>query len=332
VKQMKAKKNVRGLIKALGYQKDARVGQAASFALGEIGDPRAVKPLIAVLKDHKEDVRKAAAIALGKIGDPRAVEPLIAVLKEIEGVVFRGVCRAAAEALGEIGDPRAVEPLIAALKDKDEYVRKAAAIALGEIGDPRAVEPLTNALQYGGPELRKAAAEALDKLGWLPDEGANGAAYWVVKNEWARCVKIGEPALVPLTAALKDLKEDVRRAAARALGEIGESKAVESLAAALNDEDSNVRLAIADALGKLSDPCALVPLISLLKDSNWHIRRTAANALVQLYKYDLLNNEQQNRLLSERPAIIDKHVDEMSWGPHDCAGHTDTGIGVSFPV
>jgi HEAT repeat protein len=41
-----------------------------------------VEPLIAALKDENSDVRQAAAKALGKIGDPRAVEPLIAALSD----------------------------------------------------------------------------------------------------------------------------------------------------------------------------------------------------------------------------------------------------------
>ena len=39
-----------------------------------------MEPLIAALVDGDGDVRQAAAGALGKIGDPQAVEPLIATL------------------------------------------------------------------------------------------------------------------------------------------------------------------------------------------------------------------------------------------------------------
>jgi HEAT repeat protein len=42
--------------------------EAAAGALGQIGDARAVEPLIAVLKDSREHVRMAAADALDKIG------------------------------------------------------------------------------------------------------------------------------------------------------------------------------------------------------------------------------------------------------------------------
>ena len=41
----------------------------------------ALEPLIKVLEDKNSDVRYSAAYALGKIGDKRAVEPLIKALK-----------------------------------------------------------------------------------------------------------------------------------------------------------------------------------------------------------------------------------------------------------
>ena len=57
VEKMSAQKNIKGLIKALNHQKDAEVRQHAARALGEIGDVRAVEPLIAALKDPDKYVR-----------------------------------------------------------------------------------------------------------------------------------------------------------------------------------------------------------------------------------------------------------------------------------
>lgn len=125
---------------------DVRTG--AAKALGELGDPRAVEPLMAALADSDSvGVRQTAAEALGLLGDPRAVEPLIRALGDGEG----WVANAAAEALGKLGDPRAIEPLIRALGDPLVYFRSAAAKALAKLGDPRAVEPLVRAL--GDPIL-----------------------------------------------------------------------------------------------------------------------------------------------------------------------------------
>jgi murein DD-endopeptidase MepM/ murein hydrolase activator NlpD len=49
---------------------------SAANALGEIGTPAAVKPLLAALNDQDFNVRRCAALALGAIGDPAAEQPL----------------------------------------------------------------------------------------------------------------------------------------------------------------------------------------------------------------------------------------------------------------
>lgn len=48
----------------------------AAEALGRLGDPRAVDPLIDALWDDDARVRTKAAWALGMLGDPRALVPL----------------------------------------------------------------------------------------------------------------------------------------------------------------------------------------------------------------------------------------------------------------
>ena len=86
---------------------DWYVRQSAAIALGQIKDPRAVEPLIAVLLgDKNPDARQYAARSLGEIKDPRAVEPL----RPEERRVGRECSSSAALALGQIKDPRAVEP------------------------------------------------------------------------------------------------------------------------------------------------------------------------------------------------------------------------------
>jgi HEAT repeat protein len=114
VEKMRQKKDVKGLIKALGDEKDSDVRGNAAQALGTIGDARAVEPLIIrALGDSDYRVRWNAAEAIGTIGDARAVEPLIRALGDSDWRVLWN----AARALGKIGDPRAVEPLILLLRD-----------------------------------------------------------------------------------------------------------------------------------------------------------------------------------------------------------------------
>lgn len=63
---MEKNKDVKGLIKALKH-KDSRVRDIAALVLGDIGDVRAVEPLIQALKDENYSVRSSASEALEKI-------------------------------------------------------------------------------------------------------------------------------------------------------------------------------------------------------------------------------------------------------------------------
>lgn len=257
------------LIAALG-DRDSSKRHGAAEALADIGAP-ALGPLVAALQDENAHVRLGASKVLEqldwhavepgekevywvarkrwdecvKIGAP-AVAPLIAVLRDA------AVREEATAALVQIGAP-AVAPLITALKDMDLDKRKRAAAILGEIGDTRAVGPLTAALQdLGGPGL-PAAVKALRR--------------------------IGEPVTGPLVAALGDRSEQVRQDAAMALGEIGDTDAVEPLVAALGDSSAGVRESAARALGWIGDAQATEPLIAALGDKDWRVRKAAARAL-----------------------------------------------------
>jgi len=79
-----------------------------------------------------------AAYGLGNLGDSRAVKPLIQTLVDEDETVRIS----AANALGHIGSCQALDPLIHALKDKNGFVRDQAALSLGLIGDDRAVASL----------------------------------------------------------------------------------------------------------------------------------------------------------------------------------------------
>ena len=161
IEKMKAKNNVEGLIKALENDlKDDKdeykqVAVQATRALGEIGDARAVQPLIQAMKNGW--LVSEAQWSLEKIGEP-AVEPLILSLKDEDILAW------SAQVLGKIGDARAVEPLIRILREEHECGRSLVAEALGEICDARAIEPLTQALEDEYVEVREKAASALAKI------------------------------------------------------------------------------------------------------------------------------------------------------------------------
>lgn len=273
IERLEQRRNVQGLIKALEHQ-DPEVRRRAAQALGSIGDPRAVRPLDAMLRGR---VSVDAAKALGQIGGPRAAEALITALHFEEP----NVRAAAAAALVEIGEP-AVKPLVAKLTV--EEVGELAAETLGQIGEP-AVEPLIAALkEWTFSPHRRAAAMALGQVGEpaveplvaLIEEGDTSVSSFAA----SALGQIGEPALEPLLAALKNPSAAAR--AADALGKMGDPRAVEPLIAALKDPDfpSN---AAADALGQIGDLRAVEPLIAALENERYD---RALLALVQIGRDD----------------------------------------------
>ena len=321
VGKLKAKHDVKGLIKALCYRKDANVRQAAAGALGEIGDALAVAPLIAALKDSTY-VRLAALDALGQIGAP-AVEPVIAALTDED----RDLRHYASVALKRIGVP-AVERLIAAFPYGDASMREAVAAALGEIGDPLAIPTLLDALDDRSRQVRWNAANALGK--------------------------IGDPrAVEPLIAALEDEASVVRQFAAYALAKIRDPRAVKPLVASLKDGDLSVRRAATEALDQLDwkpsrsqagaaywiekrqwDECvrigapAVKPLIATLSDTRVSMRRAAAKALVSMRKSGKLSNAHHSTLKAAVWRLGGHHADSSSdrdyFGDPDYRYHKDS--------
>ena len=240
---------------------------AAVRALANLGDTRAVEPLIDMLHDGEDWVFRTAVKALPKTGDRRAVTPLVRALSRSD----EWARRTAAEALGDVGDRRSVEPLVRALGDQDESVRRAAATALGRIGDPRAVKPLRDcALSDDSGWVRVAAAGALGAIG-LP---ATDALVAVVKDRSGDVLersiralaRVGAPAVEPLLALLVATKPSTRQTARRALAAIG-SPAVRPLVHALGHESRAVRIGAIGVLEELAHKPVVGPLAAALSDA-----------------------------------------------------------------
>ena len=116
---------------------DATARALAAGKLADLCDRAAVPALVAALEDSEAHVREEVTRALGRLGDPAALEPLLHALRADPGDHVR---EAAATAVGTLGgaDPRAVHALRAACDDRHVMVRRAAAEALDA---PRATFP-----------------------------------------------------------------------------------------------------------------------------------------------------------------------------------------------
>ena len=255
IERLKANGDVKGLIKALSYRSNATIREDAAQTLLEMGK------------------RKDALNVLCEMNDARAVEPLVVLLNSTDEIAEfitisnkldtlhwqpdrseagarYWMAKGRWDKVAEVGAP-AVELLIAALRSKDASVCAAAARALGEIGDTRAVEPLTARVGYRDENTRNAVFKALDNLGWQPDRSEAGACYWMAKGRWDKVTEVGAPAVELLIDALGSKDASVRVAAARALGEIGDTRAVEPLTARVGYRDEDTRDAAFEALDKL---------------------------------------------------------------------------------
>lgn len=166
----------------------ARAGQF----LGEAGSSASVHDLVPLLHDPNPRVRWTAARALGRLGHPQALTPLLGCLegphalpadvvvsavfdiRQCPVAVLRQGSRSTSvpmravtvELLGRFQALAAVDDVVKILRsDPSLEVRARAAQCLGRLGSPRAVEPLLACLDTGPTPVRAQALWALGEIG-----------------------------------------------------------------------------------------------------------------------------------------------------------------------
>jgi HEAT repeat protein len=262
---------------------DAGVRRAAAQSLGQLGDRRAVQPLIGILNDPEADVRRSVVEALAQLEDPSAIGPIAGLLKDPDtdvkkealsalghfdqkiptaGVVellddpSADVRHEAVDLLQNVHDKSAAPAIAKLIHDPSSDVREAVISALGNLGDQSSASAITAALADGNADVRQQALNAIENLhAPLPEatlislmKDANGD----VRERAARLAgqRSVVAAIPTLRALIADPKKDVREAATEALGNIADPAARAALQAALNSPDPNVRRAAAEALGQ----------------------------------------------------------------------------------
>ena len=269
---------------------DMRVRWWAVYALGQRGTDAvvAVAPLQRLLENREEHeyVRAGAAWALGRMG--AAAAPAAPLLARTLASTLASVRRNSTEALGNIGVAArlAADALEKTLRDPDGGVRVSAALALWKISrQGKALRELTVTLRAGGAAGRQAAV-ALGQAGAEPEAvaalvAALGNADADVRRAAARSLgQIGPAALPPLERTVAAADRQGRCAAVEAMGWIG-AMAISPLAAALKNADADVRRAAARALGRLGPAAkaAEPALVDALTDAHDEVRAAAAKAL-----------------------------------------------------
>jgi HEAT repeat protein len=142
------------------------------LALGELKDPGALQPLLAlILIDPDEDIRKNAAwvvemlIREQKIRFMEAGEPLLLALENANAKIRGHAAVALSRIYGEHETDQIVAPkIIGLLSDPDAFVRYQAAFWMVKLGDERARAALTALLSDSDAGVRDMAERALATL------------------------------------------------------------------------------------------------------------------------------------------------------------------------
>jgi HEAT repeat protein/WD40 repeat protein len=260
----------------------------AAEALGELGDTKAIKILLAALKDPESNVRASAISALGKLPDERAVAPLIRCLKDSD----RQVRLYAVNSIGLMGDKSAAIALSPLLDENDPELIAAACDALGRLGDPGAIDRLIQFLVIPeNNEHTNLVLKVIDTVRRLQATAAVPALLELLRSPNAdlrlkaveaigQCKQKSAAEEIEHVLA-SDASDEVRAAAAKALGELKDTESLNALVDALQDT-LNVRVKAIIALGAIKNINAVPTLMPLLKDQAPELRYHATQALAEL--------------------------------------------------
>jgi HEAT repeat protein len=227
----------------------------AILGLGAIREATAVQQIAPLIADPYLDVRWAAALALAAIGTQQAIDSLARGLLEGDDAM-RQACAQALVLQPEEGHALLQE----AIKDPNVSVRRAAVYGLAAIQANWATKILEDVRMNEKQWIvRTAATEILERREgpltrspkpYTPPD----AQGWLVA--WAATKQVGVPpgkaAIEVLNRALKEGDEPTRRAAAEALGRLGDPAVARELYTALRDPAPLLRDAAFRALSQVS--------------------------------------------------------------------------------
>ncbi|NOZ19938.1 MAG: HEAT repeat domain-containing protein [Planctomycetes bacterium] len=260
-----------------------------------VRDRMALNEAFRSVGDTNPDIRLWALEVILPYGD-RAIPRLMDELQSQQGI---GLAMCAIIA-GRLRVEQAVPRLIEILSDPSWKVRQSAASALGRLKATEAVTPLIKCLGDKVMSVRRNSAIALGRIGEASRPAApkliellsSATELRQVKMAAARALgRIGdERALQPILKLLDPKDFDFGKAAVRALGDLGSPKAVEPLCKFLTgkgmeDLPPAIRVAGVKALVKIGDKRA-VPTLKVLADGtktiSWLVRQAAVEALAKM--------------------------------------------------
>lgn len=268
------------LIKAL--KDEEWVCFSALDALGELKAEEAVRDIASLLANSSAAVCFAAIEALGRLGSDKAVDALIGYLPKasvdegsavIKSLIQIGITPEMADLSGH---------LVIMLKDGDWEEKEIALKGIVSLNCREAVSVMVDiagSLDPSLPEseerimLLRDAISSMDSEDELlnlldsPDMKYRGKSFAIEILGTIRSKK----AVSKLVDYLNDMRRDLRRASAEALGEIGEPKSTgHLLEVSLKDVDAHVRRSAIEALGNIQAKGAYKSLMDLLEVEKYY--------------------------------------------------------------
>ncbi len=272
------------------------------FRQDEPGSGTDIDHLIEKLRSSDPDCRKTAISDLQAFGKP-ALLPLVEktkgaddalrikllfVLYGLSDVTPSEVCTCMKThgrmenkeiiALLSLPGRNALSPLLKMMADPDHSVRMLATGALAEVGEP-GVPVLVRALSHRSHRIRAGAAEALVRQKWAPKNNDEYLSFLIAQEQWPDLIRARKNAVPYLIDLLSDRQYGIRMEAAKALGAIGDPKAIPALGGLLANEENEMCICAIEALEKIQNEKAIRPLVDALSHHSYNIRHVAATAL-----------------------------------------------------
>jgi len=175
-------------------------------------------------------------------------------------------------------------------RDKNPVVRAAAVEDLGGIDSAVIVAVILKAAKDTDFRVVVAAGKALTRMKSQESLEAMHAALQTSHSKGRIAALLGFAGLPrPYPAAVGAIKPfatasdaEVRRAAVKALENMGSDEAADALVKVLSDKEPGLRVMAAKALGNLEAKSAAPALIALIEANDWSLRKAVAEALGQL--------------------------------------------------
>lgn len=237
------------------------VRMSALAGVAQMGSPPDIKPVVKLLRDPDLNVQHRAIDALVQWKHPDTLTELLPLLQDDSEYIRRG----AVEVLNAIADTQSIKQLLSAIKDSDWWVRERASDALIKIGGPRVVEAMLGLIKDDDEYIRRTAIEVINASG---DESAfdqvlealEDSDWWVRERAIDALATMGSDKSLPLLYKALAKDEYTRRAAVRALGQIGNRGAIKELLPLLQDPDETVRKETLQALAALASEAHAHPI------------------------------------------------------------------------